>query len=74
MYKMLVRRGDHEQFERLYQAFSETIPVVWERRKGERRRQSVATTEERRQGDRRGPPPASWSALGFVVVRTARFS
>jgi hypothetical protein len=69
MYCLIVRRGDYEGYDRLYKAFGQLLPVIWERRRGERRKaaQSVGI-EERRRGERRGSPPPSWTALGFVVV------
>jgi len=61
-----VRRGDFQQYERLHQAFSERVPVLWDRR-----RRSVPVKEDdtgTQRADRRQAPPVSWVALGFVVV------
>ena len=69
MYRMYVKRGDPERYELLYNAFSERVAVVWERRKGDRRRSAAPNGEDRRRSDRRGPASPSWHALGFVVVR-----
>jgi len=73
MYRMYVKKGDPERYELLYKTFSERLPVIWERRKADRRRnQASPNGEERRRSDRRGPPPATWDALGFVVARVGR--
>lgn len=69
MYVMIVRRGDFQRQEMLHRTFGQFTPVVWDRRKGERRDpETVHDGDDRRHAERRGPPPASWAALGFVVV------
>ena len=69
MYCLIVKRGDTGRCDLLYKAFGQKIPVIWERRRGERRNGSADTSiEEQRQNDRRGPPPPIWMALGFTVV------
>jgi hypothetical protein len=70
MFCIVVKRGEYQRYDSLYKAFGQTTPVVWDRRVRERRRTSAAIpfTEERRQIERRGAAPASWVALGFVVV------
>lgn len=64
---IIVRRGDFQQYDRLYKAFSERVPVVWDRR-----RHTPAPVEGDDMGtqreERRQAPPLSWVALGFVVV------
>jgi hypothetical protein len=63
---IIVRRGDFQQYDRLYKAFGERVPVLWDRRrtvppgKGD----DAGTPHE----ERRQTPPLSWVALGFVVV------
>ena len=55
-----------QQYERLHQAFSERVPVLWDRR-----RRSVPVKDDdtgTQRADRRQAPPVSWVALGFVVV------
>jgi hypothetical protein len=74
MYRMIVRRGDPEWYDVLYRTFNERLPVIWERRKRERRKPSPTLMEERRRAERRGPVPTSWASLGFVVVRVPRQS
>ena len=69
MYCLIVKRGDFGRYDQLYKMFGNKMPVIWERRKVERRSSASGTTvEERRQSDRRGPPPLSWPALGFLVA------
>jgi hypothetical protein len=71
MYWIVVKRGEHQRYDLLHKAFGQTTPVVWDRRVRERRRTSavIPFTVERRQIERRGAVPASWVALGFVVVQ-----
>lgn len=72
MYVMIVKRGDFRRQETLHKTFGQVTPVIWDRRVRERRQEasdSVPEGGERRHGERRGPPPDSWTALGFVVVR-----
>jgi hypothetical protein len=71
-YRMYVKRGNPEQYELLYNTFSERVAVVWERRRGDRRKLAEPAGEERRRAERRGPLPPSWQALGFVVTRIGR--
>ena len=73
-YCVIVKRGDLDLYDLLYHAFAHKAPVILERRRGDRRKAaSVDRTSERRQRERRGPPPASWKALGFVVVERTAF-
>ena len=74
MYRMIVKRGDPEWYDVLYRTFNERMPVIWERRRRERRRPAPVLPEERRRQERRGPAPATWTGLGFVVVRAPRRS
>lgn len=69
MHCIIVRRGDYQQYEVLYKAFGARVPVVWDRRRGERRdlnRPSEAAAPPT--PERRSTTPPSWRALGFVVV------
>jgi hypothetical protein len=69
MHYIVVKRADFQGYDILHKAFGQKVPVIWERRHGERRQNAPDTlTEERRYVKRRGAPPASWTALGFVVV------
>ena len=69
MYSIVVKRGDLQRYDLLYKMFSVRVPVIWDRRRHERRQlNSPPSADERRRGTRRGRPPASWVALGFVVI------
>jgi hypothetical protein len=61
-----VRRGDYQQYDRLYKAFGYLVPVVWDRRRTPRPTDGAEGDSPRE--ERRLAPPASWVALGFVVV------
>jgi hypothetical protein len=64
---IVVKRGEYAHYDRLYQAFGDRLPVVWDRRRPARpARQGQSDT---RPNERRNTPPASWEALGFVVTR-----
>ncbi len=45
------------------------VDIIWDRRVGERRQRTAPIGIERRRADRRGPPPVSWDALDFVIVK-----
>jgi hypothetical protein len=66
----IVDRQHVPLFEHLYAHFSADpdVEIVWDRRRGERRRPSTARAPERRGFERRGAPPESWVAVGFVFV------
>ena len=69
MHYIVVRRADFQGYDTLHKAFGQKVPVIWERRHTDRRQNTNSTCEqERRYIKRRGAPPASWTALGFVVV------
>ena len=61
MYCVVVKRGDFETYDLLYKTFGSRLPVIWDRRKH-------STADAQNQDDRRADPPASWAALGFVVI------
>jgi hypothetical protein len=67
-YCILVKRGDFQRYDLIHRAFSDKLPVMWERRHGDRRQATQPIHNQRRQSERRGPPPACWVALGFVVA------
>ena len=69
MHCIVVKRGAFQSYDLLHTAFGQKLPVVWDRRHVERRR-AMRSLEKlnRRRTTRRGVPPASWPALGFVVV------
>jgi hypothetical protein len=69
MHYIVVKRADFQGYDLLHKAFGQKVPVIWERRHTERRQNSDSTyKQDRRNIKRRGAPPASWTALGFVVV------
>jgi hypothetical protein len=69
MYCIVVKRGAFQSYDRLHVAFGQQLPIIWDRRHGERRR-AMGSLEipNRRSRARRGDPPASWPALGFAVA------
>lgn len=70
MYCLIVKRGDPDRFDLLHKTFGEQVAVIWERRRGERRKRTAdSDAAERRQRDRRGTIPLTWSVLGFAIAR-----
>jgi len=67
---IVVRRGDFDQYDRLYRAFGDRLPVVWDRRRNTRLPANGGDTGPQRE-ERRQAPPTSWVGLGFVVVDRA---
>ena len=65
---IIVRQGAVPEYERLFKAFSDRVPVVWDRRLAQKRPAADSDTASARPQNRRGTPPPSWTALGFVVV------
>ena len=66
---IVVKLGAFQSYDALHQAFGQKLPVIWDRRRVERRRtQRPLDVPNRRRVSRRGPHPVSWIALGFVVV------
>lgn len=72
-YLMVVRRGDHDRYRFLNDAFRDRpVSVLWDRRLNDRRRRSNgkgSAAAERRLTDRRQEPPLTWDNLGFLVAR-----
>jgi hypothetical protein len=66
---VVVKQGEPTLAERLRAIASPSVPVIWDRRKRQRRATDRAVSDERRRWDRRRPLPASWDTLGFLVVR-----
>ena len=63
---IIVRRGENDWYDRVYRAFGDRVPVVWDRRRkasGVTVSADAAPLAERRQAS-----PTSWALLGFVVV------
>jgi hypothetical protein len=70
MYCIVVKRGSFQSYDLLHEAFGQKLPIVWDQRQRERRHVAGSLAiPDRRHAQRRGPEPASWMALGFVVVR-----
>ena len=70
MHCIVVRRGEFEQYDRLYRAFGQRMPVIWDRRRSASPKANGNGVQGR--DERRKTTPASWVSLGFVVVdRTA---
>jgi hypothetical protein len=67
---MIVRRGANPRFEALKRKTKHlNVQVVWDRREGDRRHDTVAAIEnERRLENRRRKPPFTWDVADFVVV------
>jgi len=59
---IVVKRGEYAHYDRLYRAFGDRLPIVWDRRR------TARLGEQRQPTDRRNTVPASWQALGFVVA------
>ena len=69
MHCIVVKRGDYQQYDVLYKAFGARVPVIWDRRRIERRDPDPPSRAGNRYGaERRGVTPPSWVALGFVVA------
>ena len=67
MHYIIVRRGDFQLYDRLYNLFGERVPVLWDQRRKSAPHANgngARTPHE----ERRHAPPPSWVALGFVVV------
>jgi hypothetical protein len=65
---VVVRHGERDLYERLTTIARDSVTVVWDRRKGERRKADRPAAADRRRQDRRQLPPPTW-ALGFLVVQ-----
>ena len=68
MQSIIVRRSDYEQYDRLYRAFGDRVPVVWDRRRCASRSAPTDHGAHAPREDRRHGLPPSWRALGFAVV------
>jgi hypothetical protein len=67
---IVVKRGEYANYDRLFRAFGDRLPVVWDRRRAARR--PAADGEKNpRPYERRASLPASWEALGFVVTHSS---
>jgi len=69
---VIVRRGQADCFTILAATFArDQVQVIWDRRTQGRRGVTNPSPQERRRRVRRGPPPGSWSVMGYVVVTRA---
>ena len=68
MHCIIVRRGDFQTYDSLYQAFGSRLPVIWDRRERKSPRPPADQPSPESTERRTASPPASWTALGFVVV------
>jgi hypothetical protein len=68
---VIVRRGHFATFELLTRAFSDdpSVQIVWDRRRGDRRKSADSPDEgERRGTDRRREPPMQWGQLNYLAA------
>jgi hypothetical protein len=67
---LIVQRGRGDLYRAVERgAAGAGFTVIWDRRRGDRRRNARRPTgQERRHGERRGPPAETWMRLGFEVV------
>jgi hypothetical protein len=67
---VIVKRGDTALAERLRAIASPGVPIIWDRRKRQRRRVTDRPiSDDRRRRDRRRPLATTLDTLGFLVVR-----
>jgi hypothetical protein len=66
---VVVKQGDTVLAERLRSIASPGVPVILDRRTRQRRARDRPVSDDRRRRERRRPLPATWSTLGFLVVR-----
>jgi hypothetical protein len=67
---VVVQRGETALAEGLRALAPPGVPVIWDRRERDRRGSARSIPNDRRRQDRRRLPPAGWSTLRFIVVRT----
>jgi len=66
---IVVKRGEFAHYDRLYRAFGDRVPVVWDRRRVMRRPDGDGNMNPRPR-ERRSSLRTSWEALGFVVTHS----
>jgi hypothetical protein len=67
---VVVQRRESMLAEQLRALAGPGVPVIWDRRDRDRRALAGPIPLDRRRRDRRRPPPATWTTLRFLVVRT----
>src|SRR5262245_58543826 len=65
---VVVQRGEATLAEQLRTIAGPSLPVICDRRERDRRASARPVPLDRRRRDRRRSPPATWSALRFLVV------
>ena len=66
---IIVRRGDVQTYDHLYQAWEHLVPVIWDRRCPPNRPVADAdTTPSARHPIRRRTPPTTWAAFGYIEI------
>ena len=71
MNALILRRSMDEDYYRFMHmiASANSVTLIIDRRRCERRRNDGSCASERRVTDRRREPPASWQAEGFIATR-----
>ncbi len=66
---IIVRRGNVQEYDRLYKAWGHLVPVIWDRRRARNRPAADAdTAPSAPYPNRRRKPPITWTAFGFIEV------
>jgi hypothetical protein len=63
-------RGAYETLKR-HVSPHDMVQVIWDRRRGDRRRTARAVGADRRRSDRRASPPETWKTAGFLLIPPA---
>ncbi len=66
---IIVRRGNVEEYDRLYKAWGHLVPVIWDRRRARSRPLADADTAPSASHPiRRRKPPVTWPMFGYIEV------